>query len=309
MIGVMFDRDRRPEELPRFARELEAAGVDQLWVVEDLGWGGALTAAAAALAATDRITVGIGIVPAPLRNPALLAMELAVLERLHPGRLLAGIGHGVAPWMRQVGAAVGSPLTLLEETLVGVRRLLAGERVVARGRYVTIDDVQLVHPPAAVPPLLCGVMKPKSLHLSGRIADGTIVPEGTGPKAVEAALRHIDSAGPHRLIVFTHLVLTDDPTDGPTDGATDTVAWPATTSPPADAAATLQARTLPIRREFAAVHGIDESDVFLVSGSEAEAAEKISSLLAAGADSVVLRPVGPDPIGIVRRALDALGRA
>lgn len=287
MIGAMFDRDRRPEELPQFARELEAAGVDQLWVVEDLGWGGALTAAAAALAGTERITVGIGIVPAPLRNPALLAMELAVLERLHPGRLLAGIGHGVAPWMRQVGAGVGSPLTLLEETLTGVRQLLAGERVVTRGRYVTIDDVQLVHPPAAVPPLLCGVMKSKSLHLSGRIADGTILPEGTGPKAVEAALQHIDASGPHQLIVFTHLVLDDDPTD----------------------AVSLQARTSPIRREFAAVHGIDESEVFLVSGSEPEAADNISSLWAAGADSVVLRPVGPDPIGIVRRALAALERA
>jgi len=130
-------------------------------------------------------------------------------------------------------------------------------------------------------------MKSKSLHLSGRIADGTILPEGTGPKAVEAALQHIDASGPHQLIVFTHLVLDDDPTD----------------------AVSLQARTLPIRREFAAVHGIDESEVFLVSGSEPEAAENISSLWAAGADSVVLRPVGPDPIGIVRRALAALERA
>ena len=125
-IGVMFDRARPPEELIDFARDLERLGVDELWVVEDLGWGGAIASAATALAVTERIVVGIGIVPAPLRNPALLAMELATLERLHPGRLIAGIGHGVSEWMAKVGEAVDSPLTLLEETFVGVRALLDG---------------------------------------------------------------------------------------------------------------------------------------------------------------------------------------
>src|ERR1700712_3410777 len=134
-IGVMFDRARPPEELVDFARSLDSLGVDELWVVEDLGWGGAIAAAATALAVTDRLAVGIGIVPAPLRNPALLAMELATLERLHPGRLIAGIGHGAGSWMADVGAAVDSPLTLLEETFVGGRELLGGGRVRSSGRY------------------------------------------------------------------------------------------------------------------------------------------------------------------------------
>src|SRR4029453_15132743 len=92
-MGFMFDRDRAPAELPGFARDLEAAGADDLWVVEDLGWGGPVSAAAFALAATERMRVGIGIAPVPLRNPALLAMELATLARVHPGRLGAGPGH------------------------------------------------------------------------------------------------------------------------------------------------------------------------------------------------------------------------
>ena len=128
-IGVMYDRDWAPEGLPEFARRAEALGVDDLWVVEDLGWNGGVSAAAVALGATERLRVGIGITPAPLRSPALLAMELATLARVFPGRLVAGIGHGVREWMAQVGVAPRSPLALLEETITSVRALLRGERV------------------------------------------------------------------------------------------------------------------------------------------------------------------------------------
>src|SRR4051794_9765923 len=102
-IGFMFERDRAPEELAGFAAALDAAGADDLWVVEDLGWAGSIASAAVALGASERLRVGIGIAPVALRNPALLAMELAALARVHPGRLVAGLGHGVPEWMRQVG--------------------------------------------------------------------------------------------------------------------------------------------------------------------------------------------------------------
>ena len=147
-LGVLIDRSLPPEQLVPLVRLCEGApAVDDVWVVEDLGWAGAISTAATALAATERLHVGIGIVPAPLRNPALLAMELATLGRLHPGRLTSGIGHGVQSWMRGVNAAVASPLTLLEETFTVVRALLRGDRVTYQGRFVRVDDLALVHPP------------------------------------------------------------------------------------------------------------------------------------------------------------------
>lgn len=283
-LGVMFDRARRPEELIGFAMDLERLGVDEFWVVEDLGWGGAIASAATALAVTERIVVGIGIVPAPLRNPAVLAMELATLERLHPGRLITGIGHGVAGWMAQVGAGVSSPLTLLEETFIGVRALLGGGRVVSSGRYVKLDGVGLVHAPATVPPLLAGVMKPRSLRLSGQVADGTILVEGTAPEGVSAALRTIEARKSHQVVVLAFLCVDDDP-------------------------AVVVATASPIRREFAEAAGVTEEEVFLVGGDERQAATRVRSLWSAGADCVVLRPVGPDPLGMVRRTMSALERA
>lgn len=280
-LGVMFDRARPPEELIEFAREMDAAGLDEFWVVEDLGWSGAVSTAATALASTDRITVGIGIVPAAFRNPALLAMELAALERLHPGRLLAGIGHGVGPWMAQVGAAAASPLTRLEETIAGVRALLAGELVTTVGRYVTLDGVRLVHPPVTPPPLLAGVMRPRSLRLSGRVADGTVLAEGTGPAGVRAALSHIAATSAHRLVVLTYLCIDDD---------TEAV----------------RIATDPVRHELAEAVAVAPDEVFLAAGSATVAAQQIASLWAAGAASVVLRPIGTDPSGQVRAVLAAL---
>ncbi|MET0422574.1 MAG: LLM class flavin-dependent oxidoreductase, partial [Actinoplanes sp.] len=160
-IGFMFDRDRAPEELTGFAAALEELGADDLWVVEDLGWAGGISAAALALAATERLRVGIGIAPVALRNPALLAMELANLARVHEGRLVAGVGHGVTEWMRKVGAHTTGKLALLEETIVAVRGLLAGESVTLHGREVTVDDVALTFPPRVAPPLVTGVVRPR----------------------------------------------------------------------------------------------------------------------------------------------------
>src|SRR4051812_26450138 len=95
--GVMFRPEWPPEELPAFARGVEQDGFDELWLVEDCFVVGGLRMAGAALAAGGRIDVGIGLLPAALRNPALTAMKIAGLARLHPGRFSAALGHGVEP--------------------------------------------------------------------------------------------------------------------------------------------------------------------------------------------------------------------
>ena len=110
-----------PEQLPRLARTVEDAGVAELWLWEDCFWAGGIAAAGTVLAGTERLRVGIGVLPVPLRAVTLAAMELAALERLAPGRVVAGLGHGVQPWMEQAGVRVPSPLTLLREHLVALR--------------------------------------------------------------------------------------------------------------------------------------------------------------------------------------------
>ena len=103
----------------------------------------AIATAAAALAWTDGCTVGIGLLPVPLRNVALTAMEIATLERLSPAGVMPGVGHGVLDWMAQVGARVESPMTLLREYTTALRALLHGQTVDVAGRYVQLTDVAL----------------------------------------------------------------------------------------------------------------------------------------------------------------------
>lgn len=211
-LGVMFRCQYPPERLPAFARMAEAAGLDELWVVEDCFFNGGVSAAAVALAVTERITVGIGILPAVVRNAAYTAMELATLGRIFPGRLHAGLGHGVADWIRQVGAFPSSQLGALGETTTAVRDLLAGRTVDMRGAHVQLDEVALDHPPAQerAPLVSLGVTGPKSLALSGRVADGTILVETTSPAKVTESMGHIArgqteaglAGGPHRVTVL-----------------------------------------------------------------------------------------------------------
>ena len=186
-VGAVFNPYHSPPEALRTAAQTaEAAGIAELWLWEDCFRESAFASAAAALAWTDQIQIGIGIAPMPLRNVAATAMEIATIERMFPGRLLPGVGHGVLPWMAQVGARVASPLTLMREYIPSLRSLLAGEQVTVTGRYVTLDQVQLNYPPEAAPPIYAAAEGPKTLALAGEIADGVIlVGERTPAKFAE----------------------------------------------------------------------------------------------------------------------------
>lgn len=209
-IGMCFDRNFPAGEVTTWARELDTRGVDQLWVIEDCFYTAGVSLAGAALAVSERLTVGLGILPAVARNPAITAMEIATLAGIAPGRVVAGIGHGVQDWMGQMGARTPSPVTTLEEVLVAVRALLRGEEVTSSGREVTLDHVQLVHPPSPVPPVVAGVRGPRSMAVAGRSADGVVLAEGSGPAAVRAAREQAGDPADWRISTFTSMCIMDD---------------------------------------------------------------------------------------------------
>ncbi|MBN2472211.1 MAG: LLM class flavin-dependent oxidoreductase [Anaerolineae bacterium] len=214
----MFRCHHAPERLIPTVQQVENAGFDELWVVEDCFFGGGIASATTALAASQRLRIGLGIMPAVARNPAFAAMEIATLARLYPGRFLPGFGHGVAEWMRQIGAFPASQLAALDETTKAVRALLRAESVTLHGRHANLDDVQLVFPPEIIPPISLGVRGPKSLALAGREADGTILAEGSSPAYIRWARQHIlagqrveGRTDSHRVTVFMPASMHDDP--------------------------------------------------------------------------------------------------
>jgi alkanesulfonate monooxygenase SsuD/methylene tetrahydromethanopterin reductase-like flavin-dependent oxidoreductase (luciferase family) len=209
-LGTICWPEVPPERLRDVALAAQEAGLEELWLWEDCFWGGALPGCAAALAWTSRLRVGIGVLPVPLRNVAATAMDAAMLQRLFPGRVTLGVGHGVQSWMRQVGAAADSPMTLLREHLSALRALLHGEKLTVEGRYTRLDEVALQWPPAVpAPPVLSAATGPRTLRLSGELADGTVLDAGTGPDGLRRARELIDegrAAGGrtdhHHLVVY-----------------------------------------------------------------------------------------------------------
>jgi alkanesulfonate monooxygenase SsuD/methylene tetrahydromethanopterin reductase-like flavin-dependent oxidoreductase (luciferase family) len=259
------------------ARVADESGLDQLWLWEDCFLEGGIAAASAALAWTERLTVGIGLMPVPFRNVALATMEIATVERLFPGRFKPGVGHGVQDWMEQVGARVQSPLTLLREHLLAMRALLNGETVTTQGRYVKLDKVALDWPPATKPAVFAGAMGPKSIKLCGEAADGTILTDRVSVEGVREARRLIDEgraeAGrtdKHEVVVYV-LAAT-----GPT------------------AAERVKAE-------------VEAPDVG-VAGDAAAIADAVQRYAEAGADTVVLQPTAdePDPEGFLRFIADEI---
>jgi alkanesulfonate monooxygenase SsuD/methylene tetrahydromethanopterin reductase-like flavin-dependent oxidoreductase (luciferase family) len=183
--GVMFRREWPAQELMGYARRVEERGLDELWVVEDLGFHGGFTQATAALAATTQISVGIGIAPAVVRNVAYASMEIATLAQMFPSRFHMGFGHGVDFWIESVGAAPSSWLASLREIVIATTGLLAGDNVTLDGAHVHLSDVHLEHPAKVMPQISLGVRGPKSMALAAEVADGVIFAEWSGPRYLQ----------------------------------------------------------------------------------------------------------------------------
>jgi alkanesulfonate monooxygenase SsuD/methylene tetrahydromethanopterin reductase-like flavin-dependent oxidoreductase (luciferase family) len=274
-LGTTFLPDLPPERLRSIALAADEAGLEELWLWEDCFKESGLSAAAAILGWTRQLRVGVGLLPAPLRNVALTAMELATIERLFPRRSVIGTGHGVQEWMGQVGARVESPMTLLREYVEALRALLRAEDVTVSGRYVKLDHVKLDWPPPAAPAILAGAVGPRSLRLSGEVADGTILVTGTTPDGVRRARALIEEGragrpGTHRIVVFAHGATGPDAAERI---AADQRKWDITPGP----------------------------GVAAVGDAEAVAAA-VREWADAGADSVIFQPTpdDPDPEGFAR---------
>ena len=279
-LGVLVGAKEPVAQLPGTVRAIEAAGFDELWLAEDCFLHGGLTAAATALALSERVTVGTGLLPSAVRNPAIAAMEIATLALLHPGRVQIAFGHGVEAWMRQIHARPPDRLVMLEEVVRATRALLHDETVDTAGRFVTLRDVRLEQPPGTPPEILVGTTGERAMGIAARAADGLVVPEGTSEPAVRWARGLL---GDGRLVVYSWLRIEDD-------------------------AATAQAALSPVVERWRAAGnypGLEARagalEELAVVGSAQDCADAVRRRGEAGADAVVLVPAGGDAAGQVAR--------
>jgi 5,10-methylenetetrahydromethanopterin reductase len=298
-VGVLVPPRIPAGELAGYAQQAEQLGFHEVWVAEDCFLHGAFVQAATILASTRSLHVGLGIIPAPARNVAFAAMEVATLAELHPGRFIVGVGHGMPAWLDQVGARPASPLTLLREYVQVLRRLLAGQRVDFDGRYVRLHGVQLTHSPSVVPPVFTGVRGPRSLMLSGDVAQGTILAEPVTPEYLSLVTSQIPSPD-HEIVAYNIASVDDDP---PTARNRVRDALAVVGEPdwqPHVAVLDFAAELAQLRRDsgsaaaFAAALPDSWIDRLAIVGGPERAREQLATLFQGGAGHTVLLPAYPD---------------
>ena len=162
-----------------YAVEAERLGVDSAWTAETWGYDGA-TPLAYLAAQTSRIRLGAGILQVGTRTPALTAMTALTLASLSGDRFILGLGVSgpqvIEGWH---GVPFARPLQRLRETVEIVRKVTRGERLVYDGEIYTVplpggEGKALVSsvPPRPHLPIYLATLGPKSLELTGALADG-----------------------------------------------------------------------------------------------------------------------------------------
>ncbi|KAA0097973.1 TIGR03619 family F420-dependent LLM class oxidoreductase [Mycolicibacterium sp. P1-18] len=163
----------------RLAEELGYAGVwvpDHLLPPEPYGdvYGGvyeALMLLSHVAAVTTRVTLGTTVIIVPLREPVLLAKQLATLERLAPGRVVFGVGVG---WDASEFDAVGVPFSergaRTDETIDLIHALHRGEGPPENRFFGSGAGVFEPRPSAPVPVMVGGMTGP-AFRRAARVAD------------------------------------------------------------------------------------------------------------------------------------------
>jgi alkanesulfonate monooxygenase SsuD/methylene tetrahydromethanopterin reductase-like flavin-dependent oxidoreductase (luciferase family) len=173
----------------------DAAGLDGVWSCEQVGFRDAVVSSAMAAARTRRLEIGLVGVSTATRHPGLLAMELASLAELAPGRTRIAVGAGDPGLLAKLGRRVEAPLSSTRTLVRTLRDALAGRVLDGDHGGFRFEGFRLNGAPL---PVAIDVMavRPRMLAMAAAEADGVALSMGSTPgvlresvEAVEAALR------------------------------------------------------------------------------------------------------------------------
>ena len=185
-------------ELKEYAGAAESAGFESLWVTERYFHEETFSLLGFLAATTRRIKLGLGVANPYTRNPALLAMATATLDRICGGRFLLGLGRSEKAVVQgRMGITYGEPLSAMEEAVTVIRQLLSGESVTFSGGRFSMEGVRLaIRPVQEGLPIYLAAMGPKSLRMAGAIADGVLLNAYPPPGLREVCCRRSAASRP-----------------------------------------------------------------------------------------------------------------
>ena len=187
---------------------------DQARMAEDLGYSTLyvpdhldaqfepLVAMTVAAEATSTLNVGSGVLNNDLRNPVVLAKQIATLGLAAEGRVEVGLGAG---WLRsdyeQAGIEFDEPavrVDRLAESLAVMKTLWSEGAATFAGRYYTVRDAHCDPRPASPPRVIVGGGSRRILTVAAQQADtvgvNTSLASGEkgGDLASQATFDHFD---------------------------------------------------------------------------------------------------------------------
>jgi probable F420-dependent oxidoreductase len=237
------DGYERAQGIKDFARHAEELGFDSIFLTDHVitahrfyrvSWLEPLITHAMVAGVTSRVKLGTSILIAPLRQPVVLAKELATLHYLSGGRFILGAGVGwYGPEFEACGTSKSVRGARTDETLEIVDRLLTERDVSFAGQHFQIDRVTIEPLPEQRPPIWIGggsqLADPQSPEkprfaktVMDRVAkyDGWIPRPTSPPEQIaedwQALQTHLRAAGrdPATVTVahenFMHVVVTTD---------------------------------------------------------------------------------------------------
>lgn len=190
------------------AKELCAKGYDEIWLAE-VNAGESYALAGALSQAVPGVRIGTGVVPLQTRTVMIHAMGALTLHELTDGKFALGIGISSENIVRDwAGQPFDQPLVRMRESLVALKKLLAGEKVSFEGTTLRMKNLKLAG--KADVPIYVGALNAQMLRLAGALADGVMlnmVPEHALPQVLTEIHAGAREAGrdPSTLELVTRL--------------------------------------------------------------------------------------------------------
>jgi F420-dependent oxidoreductase-like protein len=173
-----------PRDAAARARDLEAAGIDMLWVPELYSFD-AISLIGYLAAHTERIELASGILPIYSRTPTLTAMTAAGLDSVSEGRFVLGLGTSgpqvIEGWH---GVAFDKPIQRTRELIDICRLVWKREVVVYDGEAYQLPlpadqgtglgkPLKIINTPVRPDiPIFLATLGPKNVQLTAELADG-----------------------------------------------------------------------------------------------------------------------------------------
>jgi alkanesulfonate monooxygenase SsuD/methylene tetrahydromethanopterin reductase-like flavin-dependent oxidoreductase (luciferase family) len=170
--------EQGPETARAFLARVEQEGIDHVCCGDHVSFAGlgfdGLVQATALTMLHPTLPVYTGVYLLPLRNPVLVARQLADIARLAPGRLIFGAGIGGED-RHEIAICGVDPATRgprMDECLTIVRQLLTGKAVSYHGTFFDLEEAVIAPAPAEPVPLIIGGRSDAAIRRAGRLGDG-----------------------------------------------------------------------------------------------------------------------------------------